>query len=204
MSVGEPSGGPSRAKLLGFGLIGVGVVAAGFGTVTLLSEDESPSAAAPPKTSQVQPPPAQTPPETSVLAPPPPPEVTPPPRTSSAEPPTTSQRPPTTSEQAPDRPDQKIVVRVFNNSTISGLAHRAAEDFKRSGYEVPEVGNYARTTVPTTTFYYRPGTSEEKLAEEVAAYFGAEAKPRFPEIERSGDGIIAIITNDYQGPSKVK
>ena len=128
--------------------------------------------------------------------------MTPPPQTSTE--PTTTRPPSTPGEQEAGQPTQKIVVRVFNNSTISGLAHRAAEDFKRSGYQVPEVGNYARSTVPTTTFYYRPGTSEEKLAKEVASYFGAKAKPRFPEIANSGDGIIAIITNDYRGPTNVK
>lgn len=37
MSVGEPSGGPGGAKLIGLGLIGVGVLAAVLGTVTLMS-----------------------------------------------------------------------------------------------------------------------------------------------------------------------
>ncbi|GAA2337301.1 LytR C-terminal domain-containing protein [Saccharopolyspora halophila] len=207
MSVGEPSGGPGRVKLLGFGLIGVGVVAAGIGAVTLWSDGPGSTAAAPsPETSQVGTPapqsPTQQPPQTSVPAPPPPPEVTPPPRSSTEKP----TQPPTTEQQVPGRgtSDRQIVVRVFNNSTISGLAHRAAQDFKRSGYRVPEEGNYALSRIPTTTFYYRAGTGEEKLAKEVAAYFGARAEPRIPQIEHFEDGIVAIVTNDYKGPSEVK
>lgn len=207
MSVGEPSGGPGRAKLLGFGLIGVGVVAAGIGAVSLWSDGTEPTAAAPPpETSQVQPPPpqdsSQKPPQSSVLAPPPPPEVTRPPQTSTEKP----SQPPTADQRAPgqDPAQQKIVVRVFNNSTISGLAHRAAQDFKHAGYHVPVEDNYARSRIPTTTFYYRAGTDEEKLAKEIAAYFGARAEPRIPQIEHLDDGIIAIVTNDYAGPSKAK
>ncbi|MEB3369321.1 LytR C-terminal domain-containing protein [Saccharopolyspora mangrovi] len=217
MSVGEPSGGPGGAKLIGLGLIGVGVLAAVFGTVTLMSGESSDTAQPLPQepTSQVQSPR----PAPSQVAPPPvappvqPPAVQPPAvQPPVAEPPQTTQ-PGSGNVQAPgsgqsqDIPvgsgkgSEQIIVRVYNNSTISGLAHRAAEDLRKAGYQVPEVGNYSAGKIPTTTVYFRPGTDEERQAEELAARIGARADARFDGIQDATPGLIAIITNDYKGPS---
>lgn len=217
MSVGEPSGGPGGAKLIGLGLIGIGVLAAVFGTVTLMSGESSDTAQPLPQepTSQVQSPR----PAPSQVAPPPvappvqPPAVQPPAvQPPVAEPPQTPQ-PGSGNVQAPgsgqsqDIPvgsgkgSEQIIVRVYNNSTISGLAHRAAEDLRKAGYEVPEVGNYAAGKIPTTTVYFRPGTDEERQAKELAARIGARADARFDGIQDATPGLIAIITNDYKGPS---
>ncbi|SFS56677.1 LytR C-terminal domain-containing protein [Saccharopolyspora flava] len=221
MSVGEPSGGPGGAKLIGLGLIGVGVLAAVFGTVSLMSGESSDTAQPlpPDPSSQVQSPPKPAP---STVAPPvQPPPVAPPPV---SEPPQSAQPGPgqapgagqstgsgsgesTGSGQSQDIPvgsgkgSEQIIVRVYNNSTISGLAHRAAEDLRKAGYQVPEVGNYAAGTIPTTTVYFRPGTDEERQAKELAARIGARADARFDGIQDATPGLIAIITNDYKGPS---
>jgi hypothetical protein len=206
MSVGEPSGGPGGAKLIGLGLIGIGVLAAVFGTVTLMSGESSDTAQPLPQesTSQVQPPPEPAP--SPVVPPVQPPPVQPP----AAQPPTAEQ-PGSGSAQTPgsgqDVPvgsgkgSEQIIVRVYNNSTISGLAHRAAEDLRKAGYDVPEVGNYAKGKIPTTTVYFRPGTDEERQAKELAARIGARADARFDGIQDATPGLIAIITNDYKGPS---
>ncbi|MEV4733488.1 LytR C-terminal domain-containing protein [Saccharopolyspora sp. NPDC049426] len=211
MSVGEPSGGPGGAKLIGLGLIGVGVLAAVFGTATLMSGESSDTAQPLPQepTSQVQPPPEPAP--APVVPPVQPPSAQPP----VVQPPTT--QPPVTEQpgsgnaQTPgsgqDVPvgsgkgSEQIIVRVYNNSTISGLAHRAAEDLRKAGYDVPEVGNYAKGKIPTTTVFFRPGTGEERQAKELAARIGARAEARFDGIQDATPGLIAIITNDYKGPS---
>ncbi|GAA0511155.1 hypothetical protein GCM10011581_01250 [Saccharopolyspora subtropica] len=134
-----------------------------------------------------------------------------PPATSSAGAPSPTQAPPPPEPVAPpQQPTQDVpvgsgdgaalvVVRVYNNSTISGLAHRAAEDLKRAGYDVPEIGNYSGGIIPTTTVYFRPGTDEERQARELAARIGARAEPRFDGIRNASPGLIAIITNDYKG-----
>ncbi|RRO17320.1 LytR family transcriptional regulator [Saccharopolyspora rhizosphaerae] len=213
MSVGEPSGGPGGAKLIGLGLIGVGVLAAVFGSVTLMSDESTDTAQPlpPDPTSQVQSPPEPAPPP--VLPPEQPPAeqpsaVLPPPPV----PPQTTQPAPG-SEPAPgpgqgqDVPvgsgkgTEQIIVRVYNNSTISGLAHRAAEDLRKAGYQVPEVGNYSAGKIPTTTVFFRPGTDEERQARQLAARIGARAEARFDGIQDATPGLIAIITNDYKGPS---
>lgn len=210
MSVGEPSGGPGVAKLIGLGLIGVGVLAAVLGTVTLMSGESSDTAQPLPQepTSQVQSPPKPAPPSTGVPPVQPPaiqqPPVTQPPQTTQ---PGSGDVAGPGSGQSQDIPvgagkgSEQIIVRVYNNSTISGLAHRAAEDLRKAGYQVPEVGNYSAGKIPTTTVFFRPGTGEERQARELAAQIGARADARFDGIQDATPGLIAIITNDYKGPS---
>lgn len=88
-------------------------------------------------------------------------------------------------------------VRIFNNSTIRGLAARVAGDLSAAGWTVVEVGNYARGTIPTTTVYYQEGTAQRADAEAIAAAFGMRVEPRFPGISDAGPGLVVIVTNDY-------
>jgi LytR cell envelope-related transcriptional attenuator len=91
----------------------------------------------------------------------------------------------------------KLPLRVYNNSTISGLATRAADDFRNAGWPIDEIGNYPQGIIPTTTVYYRPGTEEEAPAKALAEQFGMRANPRFEGIQQASPGIIVIVTNDY-------
>ena len=90
-------------------------------------------------------------------------------------------------------------VRVYNNSTITGLAAKAAADFRAAGWNVVSVDNYPYGVIPTTTAYYTPGTDEETAAKALATEFGMKAEPRFDGIKNSSPGVIVIVTNDYQG-----
>ncbi|MBV8996872.1 MAG: LytR C-terminal domain-containing protein, partial [Pseudonocardiales bacterium] len=89
-------------------------------------------------------------------------------------------------------------VRVYNNSTIRGLAARAAQDLSAAGWTVVEVGNYPWGIIPTTTVYYQDGTDQRAGAEAIAAEFGMRAEPRFSGIAQASPGIIVIVTNDYR------
>jgi hypothetical protein len=89
-------------------------------------------------------------------------------------------------------------LRVYNNSTIAGLAAKAAEDFRRAGWTVTESRNYSDGVIPTTTVYYRPGTGEQAAAERLAAEFGMRAEPRFAGIQDATPGLIVILTKDYK------
>jgi hypothetical protein len=91
----------------------------------------------------------------------------------------------------------RVPVRVYNNSTISGLAARAAEDFRRAGWPIDEVGNYPHGVIPTTTVYYRPGTDEEAPARALGTRFGMRVNPRFEGLQSATPGVIVIVTNDY-------
>ncbi|KAA5829514.1 LytR C-terminal domain-containing protein [Saccharopolyspora hirsuta] len=217
MTSGE-STGPAKAKLIGFGLIGAGVIAGAIGIATLVSGGDTSNSAQP-----LPPEPGNYPAKSSLVQPPPPPVASEPAQQPEAPPPPAplppagdqdgQQQPvppPGQHQQRPDAPNgsgeqaEAVTVRVYNNSTISGLAHRAAEDFRRAGYDVPEVGNYSAGLIPTTTVYFRPGTPEESQAKDLAARFGARVEPRFDGIQDATPGLIAIITNDYKGPSAAK
>ena len=89
-------------------------------------------------------------------------------------------------------------MRVYNNSTIHGLAATAADDFRGSGWNVAEVSNYSAGIIPVTTAYYRPGTDEETAAKALAAEFGLRAEARFDGIKESSPGVIVIVTNNYK------
>jgi hypothetical protein len=106
-------------------------------------------------------------------------------------------------EQSPldlDQSHSRGEVRVYNNSTIRGLAARAAEDLTAAGWTVIEVGNYAQGTIPTTTAYYQEGIDQRDDAEALGAEFGMRVQPRFPGIADAGSGLIVIVTNDYVSP----
>jgi hypothetical protein len=88
-------------------------------------------------------------------------------------------------------------LRVYNNSTISGLAARAAEDFRRAGWPIDVIDNYPHGIIPTTTVYFRPGTNEEASAQALGQQFGIRVNPRFEGLKEASPGLIVIVTNDY-------
>jgi hypothetical protein len=92
-------------------------------------------------------------------------------------------------------------LRVYNNSLVPGLAARAAENFRSSGWTVSEVGGYKGRLLESAA-YYRPGTNEEAAAKALAAEFGLVAKPRFAEIQGAQAGVIVILIKDYAAPGK--
>ena len=96
------------------------------------------------------------------------------------------------------KPTARAPVRVYNNSKVRDLAQQAATDFRDSGWQVNEVGNYPNGTVGASTVYYRPGTEEQAAAEALASSFGLRAAPRFAGIADASPGLIVIVTRDYQ------
>ncbi|HZG92004.1 MAG TPA: LytR C-terminal domain-containing protein, partial [Pseudonocardia sp.] len=90
-------------------------------------------------------------------------------------------------------------LRVYNNSTITGLASSAADDFRNAGWQVDEVSNYPFGIISSSTVYYRPGTPEKATADDLGAQFGLRVHERFPGLEGASPGVIVIVTNDYQG-----
>lgn len=93
----------------------------------------------------------------------------------------------------------EVPVRVYNNSTISGLADDVAGTLRGSGTDVQEVGNYAEGNVPTSGVYYGEGAGEQAEAERIAGELGIEARPRFEGLGDATPGIIVIVTQDMQG-----
>jgi len=183
------------------GLIGVGVVTAGSGS--------SDSAAPPPSSASPPPTPSSTTTVPSTAATTLSPSPTAPPITSTVHTttaptsapvqpnivaPTTTVAPSTTKEATPS----DVPVRVFNNSTITGLGEKAARELRASGWQVVEVGNF-QGRFPTTTVYYQPGTGQDGAAKKLASSIGATAAPRIDDIASYAPGLIVVVTSDFTG-----
>ncbi|MFJ4104595.1 LytR C-terminal domain-containing protein [Amycolatopsis japonica] len=196
-------------KAAGLALVGVAVVAAVIGGITLTSGGGDSDTATPPGTTPTSSDGATQP---SSPAPGSPSASTPP--ASSSAPPSSapaSSAPPASQPGQTGQPGQPggdqqashkwVTVRVYNNSTIQGLAEQAAKDFRASGWNVSEVKGYPGR-LPETVAYFRPGTDEEAAAKALALEFGFRAEPRFKEIENIGPGVIVILTKDYKTNDK--
>lgn len=202
-------------KAAGLALVGVAVIAAVIGGITLASNGGESDIATPgptPTTSDGAVPPQSPAPSSPAPASPP---------ASSSAPPSSapaSSAPPASQPGQPGQPGQTgqpgqpgdgqqasnkwVTLRVYNNSTIHGLAARAANDFRASGWNVAEVSNYSSGIIPVTTAYFRPGTDEEAAAKALATEFGFRAEPRFEGIQNSNPGVIVIVTNNYKANGK--
>jgi len=196
-------------KAAGLALVGVAVVAAVIGGITLAGGGGDSDTATPPGTTPTSSDGATQP---SSPAPGSPSASTPP--ASSSAPPSSapaSSAPPASQPGQTGQPGQPggdqqashkwVTVRVYNNSTIQGLAEQAAKDFRASGWNVSEVKGYPGR-LPETVAYFRPGTDEEAAAKALALEFGFRAEPRFKEIENIGPGVIVILTKDYKSNDK--
>lgn len=203
MSSPESPSSSHPARAAGFALLGVALVALVIGVFTLFGggDGDGDQTATGPSSSQ---PPAGGTSDSAA----PPASAAEPPASTAPEAPATTTPPPATSAPAQtgaanppgDQPTTaKPPVRVYNNSTISGLAATATDDVKRSGWDVAETGNYSQGQIPTTTVYYRPGTDEEESAKALATVLQARVEARFDGIQAAHAGIIVIVTNDYKG-----
>ncbi|TQF69363.1 LytR family transcriptional regulator [Rhodococcus spelaei] len=89
-----------------------------------------------------------------------------------------------------------VSVRVFNNSTVSGLAAQTASTLESDGWTVSETGNYSTGNVAKTTVFYSTSSAAEKQAAvEIASKLGVTAEPRFSGIQSSSPGVIVIVTS---------
>lgn len=109
----------------------------------------------------------------------------------------------TTTSTAPSSPTPAASakkVRIYNNSTVTGLVGRVGDDASKAGWTVAATGNYVSGIIPTTTVYFGPRADEEASAKELAALLRTRVAPRFDGIANEAAGLILIVTNDYQGP----
>lgn len=201
---GGGNGGSRRLRTAGLALFALAVVAAVIGLVLAVTRGER-TAAKPAVTATHAPVNTSTVPS---VIPYPPPVISPSTEAPFAEAPAVSPPGPPSTAAGPPAGDNggsaiaasRGEVRVYNNSTIRGLAARAAHDLSAAGWTVVEVGNYARGTIPTTTVYYQEGTDQRAAAETLAAELKVRVEARFPGIENASPGLILIVTNDYASP----
>ncbi|GAB2637877.1 LytR C-terminal domain-containing protein [Prescottella soli] len=183
----ESSGPPLRA--IAMVLIALAILFAGLGAASLGGSDSSESApvaetsAAPTSTATATTTAAAQAARTTTAAP----AVT---TTTSAVAPTT-----TAAAAASGPVDKSVPVRVFNNSSVSGLAAQTANELTSSGWNVSETGNYSYGLIQTTTVYYGNTAAEKQAAQAIAAELGVSAEPRFTGIASASPGVIVIVTS---------
>lgn len=184
--VGASLAAPLGARLLGglLALAGIALLAAGL--LALNGDDEAPPGAAPAPTSTA----SQVPSETGSPSVSPSPSPT---TSAAATVPTASTAPPSPS------PVARAPLTVLNNSTIAGLADRAAAAAERRGWRVAQVGNFAGR-LPATTVYYTPGNvAEERAARQLAAEFPqiGQVLARYSGLPPTPAGIVLVVTRDW-------
>jgi hypothetical protein len=186
-------------RVAGLALLGLAAVALVIGLISVFGGGDDNALPPPPTTSSGKPGSSTEQPPSSTA---------PPSSSSSSAPTTTTTKPGGSSSSLPapppggdgnGEPGKSQPVRVYNNSTVSGLASQAAEDLRAVGWNVVEVGNYPYGTIPTTSVYFRSGTAEEEAANDIADDFGMRVEKRFAGIAGFPPGVVVIVTNDYQG-----
>jgi hypothetical protein len=192
------SGSSRPGRVAGVALLGLAAVALIIGLVTVFggngdgrADGDETRPPRPPATSSSRPSTSVGPPSTT--------------STSVSAPPTTTTTTTTTTTAPPGdgngEPAKSVPVIVLNNSTIKGLAAKAADDLRADGWQVVATGNYSATNVPTTTVYFRPGTDEEAAARALAAGFGLQVEARIAGIRSQPAGVVVIVTSDYKAGS---
>lgn len=199
MGTPNGTGASRRLRTAGLVLLFLAVVAVVIGLAVAVTHDEQTAATGGPSVAPTHAPTSASAIPSVVPYPPPVPvrPVVPPPDAAEGAP--TGHKGPSdkgSSDKGPSRSE----VRVYNNSTIRGLAARAAHDLTAAGWTVVEVGNYARGVIPTTTVYYQEGTDQRADAQALGAQFRMRVELRFPGIENAGSGLVVIVTNDYASP----
>ena len=95
---------------------------------------------------------------------------------------------------AVEPPSLAVPVVVLNNSRITGLADRAAERFRRGGWQVSQTGNF-RGQIPVTTVYYDAGLQAEAQALADAFEEIARVRPRFETLPARG--VVVVVTREF-------
>lgn len=167
-------------------LLSAAVVFAGLGWLGLSDSDDSGSSAVATTTA-----PAPTTVAPAAPAPPTSAPASSPPASAS---PTTTASPTTSSISA--AAVMLVPVRVYNNSTIEGLANTTASKLRGEGWNVTDVRNYDSGQIPQSTVFYSPAAGEKEAAEKLAQSLGFVAEPRFEGIVNAPPGVIVILAGN--------
>lgn len=175
----------SPARALAGAAVSVAGVLLGIGTLLWISDDPSQGSGP-----VVDTPPAATGSLDDSLAPQPETEPTPVDPPAAVAPSAAAPEPVTAAPAAP----ALVPVTVLNNSRYTGLADRAAAQFRAGGWPVAATGNF-RGRIPSTTVYYEPG--QEAMARRFAERFDAvvRVRPRFATLPARG--LVVVVTRDF-------
>jgi hypothetical protein len=103
----------------------------------------------------------------------------------------------TTSSAAPKTSTKVAVakadVRVYNISSQSGIASKAADQIKQGGYNVTDIGNLTLPKVSTTTVYFGSAAGEKETAEAIGKLLKAPVAARTPDVADQPPGVIVVV-----------
>ena len=103
----------------------------------------------------------------------------------------------TTSSAAPKTSTKVAVakadVRVYNISSQSGIASKAADQIKQGGYNVTDIGNLTLPKVSTTTVYFGSAAGEQETAEAIGKLLKAPVAARTPDVSDQPPGVIVVV-----------
>jgi hypothetical protein len=120
-------------------------------------------------------------------------------RTSSV--PTQSPSSPSTSTSAAQRPTlaelKAVPLIVLNNSTVSGLAERASQEFEQGGWTVTDYSNLQNDILSTCAYYDPSVANARAAAKALQRQFPAidRVKPKFPQLPPGP--VVVVLTGDY-------
>jgi hypothetical protein len=182
---------PGGARLVGVLVALAGVALLVVGVIALDGGGSGSSGAAPPVTPSVSTAPSTAPSATRSTAPT---------RTSAApRPSSTSPRTVAPPASPPATSAARAPLTVLNNSTIRGLADRAAAQVQDRGWQVAQVGNFAGR-LAVTTAYYTPGDAAGQAAAlELAREFPQvdQVLPRYAGLPPTPAGIVLVVTKNW-------
>jgi LytR cell envelope-related transcriptional attenuator len=102
-----------------------------------------------------------------------------------------------TTRSAPTTTTVKVVaksdVRVYNISSQSGVAGKAADQIKQGGYNVTDISNLTLPDVSKTTVYFGSADGEHETADAVGKLLKAPVLPRTPAVAGQPPGVIVVV-----------
>jgi len=102
---------------------------------------------------------------------------------------TSSASPTSTTTPAANQAD----VRVYNISSMEGVAGRTRDELTAAGFRVTEVGNLTVPEVGATTVYFTDADGEHATADAVGQKLGAPVQPRIPALSNQPPGVIVLV-----------
>ena len=88
----------------------------------------------------------------------------------------------------------KADVRVFNISSIEGVAESTANRLRDAGWNVTETGDLSLPEVSDTTVFFSDAPGEREAADEVGKLLEAPVQPRVPELTEQPPGVVVAVT----------
>ena len=88
----------------------------------------------------------------------------------------------------------KADVRVYNISSIEGVAESAANRLRDAGWNVTETGDLSLPEISGTTVFFSDAPGEHEAADEVGKLLEAPVQPRVPELTEQPPGVVVAVT----------